>query len=96
MIVSNPPYVGRAEAVDAAVGFEPPEAVYADDAGGAALAAIIARAPPCLMHGGFIALEHGHAQGALVRGMLASAGLVRIASHRDLAGLERVTSAWRD
>ena len=96
VIVSNPPYVGRTEAVDAAVGFEPAEAVYADDAGSAALAAIVARAPQCLKRGGFIALEHGHAQGALVRGMLASAGLVRIASHRDLAGLERVTSAWRD
>lgn len=96
VIVSNPPYVGRTEAVDAAVAFEPVEAVYADDAGGAALAAIIARAPQCLKRDGFIALEHGHGQGALVRAMLADHGLVRVASYRDLAGLERVTSAWRD
>jgi release factor glutamine methyltransferase len=96
VIVSNPPYVAHDEVVDTAVGFEPSMAIYADDAGGAALAAIINRAQQCLKPGGFIALEHGHAQGPRVRTMLASRGLVRIVSHRDLAGLERVTSAWRD
>lgn len=95
-IVSNPPYVDRAENVDAAVGFEPAEAVYADDAGGAALMAIAARAPQCLKRGGFIALEHGHTQGALVRQLLIGQGLLRVTSCRDLAGHERVTSAWRD
>lgn len=96
VIVSNPPYVASTDVVDAAVSFEPAAAVYAADAGGAALAAIIARAPQCLKRGGFIALEHGHAQGARVRAMLAGHGLVQITSHRDLAGLERITSAWRD
>ena len=96
VIVSNPPYVGRTEAVDAAVACEPVVAVYAEANGTAALANITARARHCLKRGGLIALEHGHAQGALVRGMLASQGLARVTSHRDLAGLERVTSAWRD
>ncbi len=96
VIVSNPPYVARGEPVDAAVSFEPSAAVYADDDGGAALLAIIAHAPRCLKPGGFIALEHGHTQGPRVRALLADRGLTRLESHRDLAGLERVTSAWRD
>jgi release factor glutamine methyltransferase len=96
MILSNPPYVGRDEMVDAAVTFEPTQAVFAADDGAAALMAIIAEAPRCLRHGGFIALEHGFAQGAQVRELLAAQGFVRIASHRDLAGRERATSAWRD
>ena len=95
VIVSNPPYIGRAEHVDAAVEFEPAPALFAAREGRAALVAIVARAPQCLKKGGFIALEHGHQQGAAVRAMLATAGLVRIATHRDLAGHERVSCAWR-
>lgn len=96
VILSNPPYVGSDEGVDAAVGFEPTQAVFAADSGRAALAAIVNDASRCLKRGGFIALEHGHRQGAWVRELLAAQGFARIASARDLAGHERVTSAWRD
>jgi release factor glutamine methyltransferase len=96
LIVSNPPYVGAAEAVDAAVTLEPATAVYADDEGLAALAAIVNEAPRCLKPGGHIALEHGYQQGAQVRALLAAQGFKRIASTRDLAGHERVSAAWRD
>ena len=95
VMVCNPPYVGCAERIDAAAEFEPAQALFAAREGHAALATIVARAPQCLKAGGFIALEHGHQQGAAVRAMLASAGLVRIATHRDLAGHERVSCAWR-
>ncbi len=96
VILSNPPYVGAAEAVDKAVGFEPSLAVFADDDGAAALVAIVAEAPRCLKRGGYIALEHGFQQGEMVRALLATNGFTRSATHRDLAGHERVTSAWRD
>lgn len=96
LILANPPYVGTAEAVDAAVGFEPRQAVFAADDGAAALAAIIAQAPRCLKPGGYIALEHGYQQGAMVRALLAAQGFARIATACDLAGRERVSSAWRD
>jgi release factor glutamine methyltransferase len=36
-------------------------------------------------------LEHGHHQAAAVRALLAVANFERIASLRDLAGIERVT-----
>ena len=96
VIVSNPPYVGAAEAVDVAVRFEPPQAVFAADDGAAALSAIISDAPRCLKAGGFIALEHGYQQGAMVRALLAAQGFARITTACDLAGRERVSSARRD
>ena len=96
VILSNPPYVGAEEGVDAAVGFEPAQAVFAADDGGAALAAIIAAAPRCLKRGGFLALEHGYRQGERVRALLAAHGFSRITTATDLEGRERATSAWRD
>ena len=96
VLVSNPPYVGDEDDVDAAVNFEPRQAVFAADGGGAALATIVTAAPRCLKRGGYIALEHGHRQGAQVRALLAAQGFARIETARDLAGRERATSAWRD
>lgn len=96
VILSNPPYVGAQEDVDAAVGFEPAQAVFAADDGGAALTAIIAAAPRCLKRGGFLALEHGYRQGEQVRALLAAHGFSRITTATDLEGRDRATSAWRD
>ena len=96
LILANPPYVGTAEAVDAAVGFEPRQAVFAADGGAAALATIITEAPRCLKPGGYIALEHGYQQGAAVRALLMAEGFARITTACDVAGRERVSSAWRD
>lgn len=95
LILANPPYVGESEAVDAAVLHEPAQAVFADRDGLAALAAIARDARRCLRPGGFVALEHGHAQGAAVRDLLRGAGLGAVATTRDLAGHERVTTARR-
>ena len=95
LILANPPYVGRAETVDAAVLQEPAQAVFAEQDGLAALRAIVADTPRCLRAGGSIALEHGHAQGEAVRRLLRAAGLLDVATHRDLAGLERVSLARR-
>lgn len=95
ILLANPPYVGASEPVDAAVLQEPPQAVFADADGLAALAAIARDARRCLRPGGFVALEHGHAQGAAVRDLLRGAGLGAVATARDLAGHERVTTARR-
>ncbi len=48
-----------------------------------------------LRPGGAVVLEHGAGQGAAVRALLARAGLLGIATRRDLAGRERVTLARR-
>ena len=94
VIVANPPYVGRGEAIDRAVSYEPAAAVFAAADGLADLGAIVAAAPRCLRRPGLVVVEHGHAQGAAVRGLLLSAGFDAIATRRDLAGHERVSSGW--
>ena len=94
-IVSNPPYVAPDDPALDALGSEPRLALVADGGGLGALAAIAAGARLHLRPGGRLALEHGAAQGEAVRGLLADAGLVGIATHRDLAGHARVTEGTR-
>ena len=53
------------------------------------LRAIIGQAPARLRPGGWLLLEHGYDQAEAVRALLAGAGFQRVASRRDLAGIER-------
>ncbi len=93
LIVSNPPYIAEGDSrVDAAVHrFEPPGALYAGGDGLDALSSVIARAPAHLEPGGWLVVEHGDRQGAPVRDLFVRAGLGEVATHRDLAGLDRCT-----
>jgi release factor glutamine methyltransferase len=45
--------------------------------------------------GGWLLLEHGWQQGEAVRALLASAGLLEVATARDLAQHERVSLGRR-
>jgi release factor glutamine methyltransferase len=90
-IASNPPYVADEDPALAALAHEPRLALAAGPDGLAALATIVAGAPAHLVPGGRLLLEHGAAQGAAVRALLAGTGFSHVASHRDLAGHERVT-----
>lgn len=93
LIVSNPPYIpdGDPHLAGDGVRFEPRGALAAGPDGLDALRRIIADAPSRLVPGGQLLLEHGHDQGAAVRGLLAQAGFADIMTHRDLAGCERVS-----
>ncbi|WP_440940801.1 peptide chain release factor N(5)-glutamine methyltransferase [Immundisolibacter sp.] len=93
LIVSNPPYIAADDpCLDGdGVRREPRGALVADTHGLADLAAIAAAAPAHLTAGGWLLLEHGADQAAAVRGLLARAGFVDVASHTDLAGRPRVT-----
>jgi release factor glutamine methyltransferase len=92
LIVSNPPYVARADAASLLPevrAFEPDEALFAGSDG---LEAYEALAPDCarlLAKGGVACLEIGQGQGAAVAGILARHGLQRVTSRFDLAGIER-------
>lgn len=90
-IVSNPPYVADGDPLLAALAHEPRSALVAGALGLDALAAICAGAPRQLATGGLLVVEHGASQGAAVRGMFTSAGLQRVATLNDLAGLPRAT-----
>ncbi len=94
VVVSNPPYVAAGDP-HLAVGdlrFEPPVALTDDADGLAHLRRIVSGAPMHLTAAGVLIVEHGHDQGAAVRRLFASAGLVDVTTLRDLAGHERTTS----
>lgn len=93
VIVSNPPYLADGDwaGADPELAFEPHAALAAGADGLDALRRIVAGAPAHLAPGGWLALEHGAAQGAAVRALLAATGFADVGTHADLAGLPRVT-----
>lgn len=97
VIVANPPYIPAADPhlEGDGVRFEPAGALAAGPDGLDALRAIIASAPDALVSGGWLVVEHGHDQGDAVRALFAAAGFSSIATHGDLAGLERITEGRR-
>lgn len=96
-IVSNPPYVAAGDPHLAALAHEPLHALVAGPQGLDDLRTIVSQAPACLQPSGWLLLEHGHDQAAAVRSLLADAGFQRIASRRDLAGIERCSGGqWLD
>jgi release factor glutamine methyltransferase len=90
-IVSNPPYVTEDDPALAALAHEPRAALVAGADGLDALRTICAGAPARLAAGGVLIVEHGATQGAAVRALMTQAGLVDIATYRDLAGHERAS-----
>jgi release factor glutamine methyltransferase len=91
LVVANPPYLAADDPALAALACEPRAALVAGATGLEALAAVTAGAPAVLLAGGMLLCEHGAGQGAAVRARMADAGFAGVATHRDLAGCERVT-----
>lgn len=92
VIVANPPYLAADDPHLAALAREPREALVSGPEGLECFRAIIAGAPDHLVPGGWLGLEHGATQATAVRELLCAAGLTAVTTHRDLAGLERVSS----
>ncbi|MFM5844903.1 peptide chain release factor N(5)-glutamine methyltransferase [Aeromonas sanarellii] len=93
MIVSNPPYIDGADPHldEGDVRFEPRSALVADEQGMADIRLIVAGAPAHLVPGGWLLLEHGWEQGALVRQLLLQQGYDQVETVRDYGDNERVT-----
>lgn len=97
VVVSNPPYI-PAEAIpnepEVAL-HDPPEALYGGGADGMDLpTAAAASAARLLVPGGYFVMEHAEVQAAWISAMLAGTGLwSEVATHVDLNGKERATSA---
>jgi release factor glutamine methyltransferase len=93
LIVSNPPYLAaddpHLERGD--LRFEPRGALVAADGGLADLQAIAGQSRRRLRPGGWVLLEHGRDQGSDVRAVLLREGYLDVATHRDLAGVDRMT-----
>lgn len=93
LVVSNPPYIaaGDRHLEEGDLRFEPRGALTDEADGLCCLRELAAAAPTWLKSGGWLMVEHGFDQGGAVRDLFSAAGLVEVASVRDLAGLERIT-----
>ena len=89
LIASNPPYVAADDPHLAALTHEPLQALASGADGLSDIRLIIAGAPAHIQAGGWLLLEHGYDQAAAVRDLLQKAGFTNIATHRDLAGVDR-------
>jgi release factor glutamine methyltransferase len=93
-VVSNLPYIrlGDEHLVRGDLVFEPVNALTDGSDGLSLITRLVASAPAVLAHSGWLVLEHGFDQGHAVRRLLAdSLQFAAIATHQDLAGLDRMT-----
>lgn len=97
VVASNPPYIPLgAIPRDPEVRLHDPElALYGGDDGLDLVRALVVTATRLLVPGGLLGIEHGELQSAEVQGILATAGWRAIATHPDLTGRPRVTTALR-
>lgn len=93
VIASNPPYIAAGDPQLAAdvLAYEPRRALIAGTTGLEAIAVIITTAPRHLQQDGWLIVEHGIHQAPQARRLLEQAGFTSVASHADLAGIERVS-----
>ncbi|HEX2083661.1 MAG TPA: peptide chain release factor N(5)-glutamine methyltransferase [Xanthomonadaceae bacterium] len=93
LVASNPPYIAASDPhlSQGDLRFEPQAALASGADGLDAIRAIAAGAPAHLHPGGWLLLEHGWEQGGAVRTLLHQAGLIDIATHRDLERRDRIT-----
>jgi release factor glutamine methyltransferase len=97
VVVSNPPYIPvGAIPRDPEVRLHDPEpALFGGPTGLEVIGAVSGTALRLLRPGGTVVIEHGELQGEEVRDLLAQAGWRAPATHRDLLGRDRVTTAVR-
>ncbi len=91
LVLSNPPYIAGGDPHLPALHHEPTLALTPGGDGLGAIRRIAVDAPAHLLPGAWLLLEHGYDQADNVRSILGAAGLVDIASRRDLAGHWRCT-----
>lgn len=98
-VVSNPPYVARAEAGDLAPEireYEPHDALFGGEGGLDVVEPLVAGAPARLRPGGLLALEVGVAQTDAVAALVRETGAFgEPVVHRDLTGRPRIVAARR-
>ncbi|MDZ7842174.1 MAG: peptide chain release factor N(5)-glutamine methyltransferase [Gammaproteobacteria bacterium] len=90
VIVCNPPYVPHSH-YEAALTYEPDQALFAGPHGLDELKTIIHHAPNHLEPNGWLLVEHGHDQATQVQAMFQKAGFKDIQTTNDYAGHPRTT-----
>ena len=93
--MSNPPYVAEGDPALAALAHEPALGARGRRP---TVTPTFSPSPPRsrehLKPGGLLLLEHGAGQAPALQAELVRLGYARVVSHRDLAGLDRVTEAF--
>lgn len=97
VVISNPPYVpDDAIPRDPEVRLHDPAMALYGGADGLDLVRVLStRAQALLRSGGALVIEHGELQGAEIRALLDADGWRATATHRDLLGRDRATTATR-
>jgi release factor glutamine methyltransferase len=93
LIVSNPPYIDANDEhlEQGDLRFEPDSALVADNKGYADIFHIIEQAGKFLKPGGWLMIEHGFEQGAMVRQHFAKYGYADVQTKKDLGDNDRFT-----
>lgn len=97
VVISNPPYI-PADAIprDPEVRlFDPEHALYGGEDGLDAVRQVSRTGLRLLHPGGTLVIEHGELQAAEISALLRADGWSAIATHRDLLGRDRATTALR-
>lgn len=97
VVASNPPYipVGAVPRDPEVRLFDPEHALYSGTDGLDAVRALIATAHRLLRPGGTLVIEHGELQAEAIAALVRAGGFTAVASHRDLLGRDRATTAHR-
>ena len=93
LIVSNPPYIESEDShlLAGDVRFEPASALVAGIDGLDDLRLIIGQSSGFLQQAGWLMVEHGYNQGALVRDLFVAAGFQSVNTYADYNQLDRIT-----
>ncbi|MCU1526168.1 MAG: protein-(glutamine-N5) methyltransferase, release factor-specific [Microbacteriaceae bacterium] len=97
VVISNPPYIPNAAIPrDPEVRlFDPEHALYGGEDGLDVVRQVSQTAMRLLHQGGTLVLEHGELQGAAIAALLIEDGWRAVATHPDLLGRDRATTALR-
>jgi release factor glutamine methyltransferase len=97
VVISNPPYI-PSDAIprDLEVRLHDPELALYGGADGLDVVRQVGMTAARLLHpGGTLVLEHGELQGPAIAELLRATGWLAVATHRDLLGRDRATTALR-
>jgi release factor glutamine methyltransferase len=97
VVISNPPYI-PSDAIprDLEVQLHDPSIALYGGADGLDVVHLVSTTAARLLHsGGTLVLEHGELQGASIAALLRADGWTAVATHRDLLGRDRATTALR-
>lgn len=97
LVLCNPPYVPQGTPVPPEVSdYDPPQAVFAPEAGLEVIRHVVGIAARLLRHGGGVAIEHDDTHGRVVPSLLeARRVLTDVRANTDLAGRPRFATALR-